>query len=170
MSERWEEARIDLEEERLAALRSGELLPELDEHAEMASIPFIPSRDPVGVREKLRTVLGKRGPWTRLTCTARGNRHDTGVELRLEWRAPGGWLIVVRNGEEYRAPTAVVPADDDSTASAPARWEVRCAECDATTRRNPSFLDDAMLEALGKYLEVRAGGGNMTPRVSWSAT
>lgn len=170
MSDRWEEARWELEERRHAAIQSGELLPELNEHAEMESIPFTPSRDPLRVRSMLRAAIGKRGPWTRLTCTARGQRHDTGVELRLQVRNPSGWMIVVRRGDEYRSPTAVVPADSESSAPAPGRWEVRCAGCDATPRRDPDFLDDAMLTALREYLEVRSRGGNMTPRVSWTAT
>ena len=46
MSERWEEARADLEEERRRALAAGEVLPVLEDST-VTGLPFTPSRYPV---------------------------------------------------------------------------------------------------------------------------
>lgn len=171
MSERWDEAADELREERARRRASGEELPALDERAEMEAFPLIPPRAPVETRAGLDLLLGgKPGPWTRLTCDVGGSRHDTGAELRIQRSETAGWLIVVRKGAKYRAPTAVVPQDDAADTNAPGRWELVCAGCGRPARRSPEFLDAAMLDALREHLQMKAGGRATPPRISWTAT
>ncbi|MGO1226704.1 MAG: hypothetical protein ACTMH5_07710 [Brachybacterium sp.] len=175
MSERWEEARADLEEERRRALAAGEVLPVLEDST-VTGLPFTPSRYPVETWRLLDEWHPEgKAPWTRVQCSIGGRWHDTGAEMRLKRHDNARWWIEVRQGRKHRPVQTVVPETDDADAAAPLRWEIECRECGKPTRRDPEFLDDAMLRALEDYRhrrEIAAAQGRRPwpPQVHWSAT
>lgn len=146
-------------------------------------IGFTPSGPGYQVQEQLALWYPRgKTPWTRLLCGLGGRWHDNGVEMRLErsrehLENPRAWRIKVREGRrhgDYGRVYMVQPEREDDAQNPPARWHITCRGCGKPTRRNPMFLDDALMAALLEYRSrATVDGGrpahDWPPQVRWTA-